>query len=127
MDSFALICQFVGFIVVGCFLMYVVMTAIQEAYYILYGVCKSFKGNIKEIHIGDSATKILLTSLYNKGYRYVRLVYHEDGRNSLQVAIAENLGYCEEVLIDDYVAVQLYAACVADTISYPIEDVLVRL
>lgn len=107
--------------------MYVVFEVVHEAYLFVYGLFISFKGESKDIHLGDSATKILLISLYNKGYRFIRLLYHEDGRNSIQVAISKDLGYCDDVYIDDYIALQLYGACVADTISYSIEDVISRL
>lgn len=127
MDMLVLISQFIGFIVLGTFLMYVVFEVVHEAYLFVYGLIISFKGENKDIHLGDSATKILLISLYNKGYRFVRLLYHEDGRNSIQVAISKDLGYCDDVYIDDYIALQLYGACVADTISYSIEDVISRL
>lgn len=122
-----LISQFIGFIVLGTFIMYVLVEVVREAYIMLYGLVSSFKSDVKDIHIGDSATKILLISLYNKGYRYVRLLYHENGKNSIQVAISKNLGYCDDVFVDDYIALQLYSACVADTISYSIEDVIDRL
>ena len=107
--------------------MYVMVEVVREAYIMLYGLVNSFKSDIKDIHIGDSATKILLISLYNKGYRYVRLLYHEDGKNSLQVAISQDLVYCDDVYVDDYIALQLYSACIADTIPYAISDVIDRL
>ena len=122
-----LVSQFIGFIVLGTFIMYVIVEVVREAYIMLYELIGSFKSDVKDIHIGDSATKILLISLYNKGYRYVRLLYHEDGRNSLQVAISKDLGYCKDIYVDDYIALQLYSACVADTIAYPIDEVISRL
>lgn len=127
MDMLIFISQFIGFIVLGTFIMYVVVEVVREAYIMLYGLVNSFKSDIKDIHIGDSSTKILLISLYNKGYRYVRLLYHEDGKNSLQVAISQDLGYCDDVYVDDYIALQLYSACIADTIPYAISDVIDRL
>ena len=127
MDMLVLISQFIGFIVLGTFIMYVVIEVVWEACILLYELIGSFKSDVKDIHIGDSATKILLISLYNKGYRYVRLLYHEDGKNSLQVAISQDLGYCEEVYVDDYIALQLYSACIADTIAYSIDEVINRL
>lgn len=127
MDTFIFICQFVGFVVVGFIGLCIFIYMLKEFYLIIYDLILSFRVDTKKIHLGDSATKILLISFYNEGYRYVSMKYHEDGKNSLQVAFSKELGYCEDVYIDDYIAMQLYSCGIADTITYSIEDLIGRL
>ena len=57
MDMLIFISQFIGFIVLGTFIMYVMVEVVREAYIMLYGLVNSFKSDIKDIHIGDSTTK----------------------------------------------------------------------